>query len=78
MMRMNKTDLARPLAWSLAALSVVLVVTGLAGSLLALGQSDSQGGLPPHLWFSPLSTVTFALVGALVASRHPRNPIGWM
>ncbi len=78
MMRMNKTDLAQPLAWSLAALSVMLAVTGLAGILLAPVQSDSQGWLPPHLWFSPLSTVTFALVGALVASRQPRNPIGWI
>jgi signal transduction histidine kinase len=78
MVSMNKTDLARPLAWSITALSVMLVVAGLAGSLLALVQSDSQGGLPPHLWFSPLGTVTFALVGALVASRHPRNPIGWI
>lgn len=78
MVSMNKTGFARRFAWSITALSVMLVVAGLAGSLLALVQSDSQGGLPPHLWFSPLSTITFALVGALVASRHPRNPIGWI
>jgi signal transduction histidine kinase len=78
MVSMNKTGFARRFAWYIAALSVTLAVAGVAISLLALVQSDSQGWLPPHLWFSPLSTVTFALVGALVASRHPRNPIGWM
>jgi len=78
MVSMNKTDFARRLAWSIAALSVTLTVAGVAIGLLALVQSNSQQWLPVHLWFSPLSTVTFALVGALIASRQPRNPIGWI
>ena len=28
--------------------------------------------------FSPATTVSYAVVGALVASRQPRNPIGWI
>ncbi|MEK7276197.1 MAG: hypothetical protein AAB427_02505 [Chloroflexota bacterium] len=72
---MNKTGFARRFAWSIAALSVTLTIAGMAISLLALVQSDSQQWwLPLHLWFSPLSTVTFALVGALVASRQPATP----
>src|SRR6185369_8198290 len=29
-------------------------------------------------FFTPILTVTYGVVGALVASRHPRNPIGWI
>jgi len=78
MVSMNKTDFARPLAWSIATLSVTLTVASIVISLVAMVQSDSRQWLPLHLWFSPPSTVTFALVGALVASRQPRNPIGWI
>src|SRR5262245_23250230 len=75
---MKKTGTARRLAWSIAALSLTLTVAGLAASLLALVQSTDQRWLPPHLWFSPLVTITFSVVGALVASRQPHNPIGWI
>ena len=78
MKMMIKRDPARLLAWSLAALAVLLMVAGLAGGLVAFVQGVSQEWLPPHLWLSLLSTLTYALVGALVASRHPRNPIGWL
>ena len=78
MVSMSKTNLARPLAWSIAALSLTLTVAGLALSLLALVQSAGQRWLAPHLLLNPVTTVTYALVGALIASRHPRNPIGWI
>jgi signal transduction histidine kinase len=78
MKMMTKTGLARPLAWSLAALAVLLMVAGLASDLVAFAQGASQAWFPPHQWLSLLSVVTYALVGALVASRHPRNPVGWI
>src|SRR5687768_12777725 len=74
----QKSDLARPLAWSIAALSLMLTVAGLALSLWALARGAGQWSLAPHLWFAPATSVTYALVGALVAARHPRNPIGWI
>jgi signal transduction histidine kinase len=37
-----------------------------------------QGPLGPHQFLNPLGTITFSIVGVLVASRHPRNPIGWL
>lgn len=69
---------SRWLAWSAAALSVALVATGLLLSWLALMAGEGSARLAPHQFLNPLITLTFAIVGALVASRHPRNPIGWM
>ncbi len=78
---MNKTDVARPLAWSIAALSVALVVIDLAINILAGVQSHGQGRLAPDVLSSlyrSMTTITYILVGALVASRHPHNSIGWI
>jgi signal transduction histidine kinase len=80
-LHMNMTDAARPLAWSIAALSVALVVIDLAVSILARGQRHGLQWLTPDLLaslYSSVTPITYALVGALVASRHPRNPIGWI
>lgn len=68
----------RRLAWSNAALSVVFVTTGLVLSLVALGSGESGAHWAPHQFFNPVITLTFPIVGALIAVRHPRNPIGWM
>ena len=57
------------LAWSLCALTVVLV-----GGVVAL--TLSQGANLRGLAFL-LAVVASALVGAVVASHRPRNPIGW-
>ena len=70
---MKKIDVARPLAWSLAALSLTLAVAGLVLSLRV-----GQQWLEVHELFAPVTALTYALVGALVAARHPRNPIGWV
>jgi len=70
---MNKTDVARPLAWTLAALSLTLTLVGLAASWRAGEEWQAT-----HLLFGPVTAITYALVGALVVSRHPRNPIGWV
>src|SRR5688572_3486294 len=72
-MGVNKIALARPLAWSLAALSLTLTVGGLA----VRWRAGPQWLVTPLL-FGPATTITYALVGALVASRQPRNPIGWI
>jgi hypothetical protein len=69
------------LAWSLAALSVVMFIV--SGALYLLARSTQV----PGRWIA-VSTVgdvliavpflAFPLVGALIASRRPRNPIGWI
>ena len=64
----------RWLAWGLAALGPALTIGGYAvlaaaGGRLSFGVSD--------ILFSAI-TIAFLIVGALVAVRHPRNPIGWI
>lgn len=73
--------LTRPdgrLAWAVAVLSLALVVIGVGAFLFVLLYGDIKQAPALHLFFSPVITLTFSLVGALVASRHPRNPIGWI
>ena len=65
---------ARWLAWSLCGLSVVLVVVG---ALLNVVGHPTRGDLdygPPFF----VAFLGFSVVGALVASRQPRSPIGWL
>ena len=69
---------ARRLSWSNVVLSVVMAASGMLLSLLAMAASRGQIGPAPHHFFNPVITLTFSIVGALVASRHPRNPIGWL
>jgi two-component system, NarL family, sensor kinase len=68
---------ARRLSWSITFFSIVVVLTGLSLSIFALTASGNQATFS-HQFFTPLLTITYCVVGALVASRHPRNPIGWM
>jgi signal transduction histidine kinase len=70
---MNTATTARILARSLAALSLTL---GIAG--LVVGPLIGEQSLVTHLVFSPITTIAYALVGALIAVRQPRNPIGWI
>ncbi|MCC7451761.1 MAG: sensor histidine kinase [Anaerolineae bacterium] len=68
---------ARRLGWSITALSVLLVVTGLVFSILAL-VANGHSATFSHQFFTPVLTVAYCVIGALVVSRHPCNPIGWM
>jgi hypothetical protein len=69
------------LAWSLAALSVVMFVGSVVLWVLVhsshvprrLDADLTTGGLLGQALF-----LVFPLVGALIASRRPQNPIGWL
>src|SRR5919106_149101 len=68
------------LAWSLCLLCVVLAVAGLILALLnglTLGEIFLAWSGPP---VATLLTqiVSFSVVGALIASHRPENPIGWL
>jgi hypothetical protein len=68
------------LAWSLCLLCVVLAVASL---ILALLNGRTLGEIflawdGPSIAVLPTWTVSFSVVGALIASHRPENPIGWI
>jgi len=70
------------LAWSLVTISVALLLGGIALDLvtrstvpeLPFGGETEDGSLVTDL----VTLLTFSVVGAIIASRHPRNTIGWL
>src|SRR5215216_450674 len=78
----NSRRAAAWLAWSLVALSVALLVGGLVLSRLArsavsdlsLVSETEDASVVVNL----ITLLPFSMVGAIVASRQPRNAIGWL
>jgi hypothetical protein len=70
------------LAWSLVALSVALLVGGLVLSRAASSAVPhlSFGGETddPSVVANLITLLPFSVVGAIIASRRPRNAIGWL
>jgi two-component system NarL family sensor kinase len=78
-MRGMSTRAAHWLAWSLCVLGVALAA---ASPILALLNGRTLGEIfmawgPSILTLATL-TVSFSVVGALIASHRPENPIGWI
>ena len=65
------------LAWSLCALCVALAVASLILALLN-GRSLGEILLGPGIGTFAILTVSFSVVGALIASHRPENSIGWI
>jgi hypothetical protein len=75
------TRTASWLAWSLAGVSLAMYAAAFVFALLALGVADpvepaSIGDVGGLLVYLPL--LAFPIVGALIASKRPRNAIGWI
>ncbi len=69
------------LAWSVAALSLAIFVASVALFVLARS-APVPGGSSASRTVLDLSVslpfLAFPIVGALIASRRPRNPVGWI
>ncbi len=61
----------RKIAWALLAFSGACAVAAFA-FVLATGVTNQNGIFPV------LATISFSVVGALVAAGRPRNPVGWL
>ena len=70
------TRAASWLAWSLWGLSLTLTVVALL--LLALNLTHPHMHIVDHWLDSTLNAVFYSTVGAIVASRRPQNPVGWL
>ena len=69
------------LAWALAGLSAAMYAAAFVFAFLTLGVADpveqsSSGGIGDLLVYLPF--LAFPIVGALIASKRPENPIGWI
>ena len=67
---------ASQLVWSLGVLALAFFVGGIALSLLASSSEGPHLGTADGLLFAAF--LSYAGVGALVASRRPRNGVGWL
>jgi hypothetical protein len=67
---------ASRLAWSLCALAVALMALSLL--LLNLNLSHPNTYVYDYWLDNTLGTISYAPVGALIASRRPANPVGWL
>jgi hypothetical protein len=63
-------------AWIICALSLALAMIDLV--LVALNSSHPDVRIPEPWLAHTVSAVAFSSVGAVVASRRPENPIGWL
>jgi hypothetical protein len=66
---------ATRLAWSLWLLAMALVALSV---LLGVRNAATVAAFVDDILVFVPMVVSFATVGALIAARHPRNPIGWL
>ncbi len=76
-----RPSLATWMAWLLVGLALIMYVASIALYVLARSAQvpsslNTEGTVGDLLVFVPF--LAFPFVGALIASRRPRNPIGWI
>src|SRR5580765_4314954 len=77
MSRRRERSGAAAVAWSIVALGIATVVTEVAISGLPHSVGETELGT---VWaiFARLVGLTSIVMGALIVSRRPENPIGWL
>jgi hypothetical protein len=72
----GRTHTAARVAWIICALCLGLATIDLV--LVALNSSHPDVHIPEPWPAHTVSAIAFSLVGAVVGSRRPENPIGWL
>ena len=72
----NRTHTASRVAWIICALTLGLATIDLV--LVALNSSHPDVRIPEPWLAHMVSALAFSSVGAVVGSRRPENPIGWL
>jgi hypothetical protein len=72
----GRTRTAARVAWIICALCLALTTIDLV--LVALNSAHPDARIPEPWLAHTVSAVAFSLVGAVVGSRRPENPIGWL
>ena len=71
-----RSRVATRLAWSLCALTLVL--TAISVILLGLNYSHTSTQVYGYWSESTVIPIGFSIIGAIIASRLPANPLGWL
>jgi two-component system NarL family sensor kinase len=69
---------ASSLAWAITVFSILIAIIALGIALQRAAISGDYRTIVSHQTLTPFITIGFAVLGALVVSRLPRNPIGWI
>ncbi len=75
---MSKTDSIKRLAWLLVGAAILLLGVGITLSLVYIFQTSNTRPLLSHQALIPLITLSYALLGGWIISRHPKHWIGWL
>ena len=74
----SESKISSRLAWSLAVAAIIGVVVALGMGIYYISAGGDRGSIVFYAGLTPFVTVAYVIVGALVASRRPQNPIGWI
>src|SRR5688500_17893580 len=69
---------AGSLAWACTLVSLLFSLVALGITVRGAVTSGEYRSIISHQSLTPFITIVYAVIGALVASRYTRNPIGWI
>jgi signal transduction histidine kinase len=72
------TPVVGRLVWSVSILSILIAIVSLGLAAYQASISGKYELLITHQTLTPLITIGLTTVGALVFSRQPRHPVGWI